>query len=177
GPEVAGLHNRAACDLRRSQESSGKALECVDPVNRAKRYTPYVIETSAGVDRTMLVVLADAYRAEVVEGETRVVLALSPRLAPIKVAVFPLVKKDGMPEMAEKIHKAFRAAGIPSFYDDSGSIGRRYRRQDEAGTPFAITVDGQSLEDGSVTVRDRDTLAQERVDAGRVVEYVRERIG
>ena len=115
-----------------------------------------------------LVVLADAYREEVVEGETRVVLALSPRLAPIKVAVFPLVKKDGMPEMAEKIHKAFRAAGIPSFYDDSGSIGRRYRRQDEAGTPFAITVDGQSLEDGSVTVRDRDTLAQDG-DAGRVV--------
>nr|PZN89135.1 MAG: glycine--tRNA ligase [bacterium] len=175
--EFEGIHNRTDFDLSRHQEYSGKKLEYVDPVNRDKRYIPYVIETSAGVDRTMLVVLADAYREEVVEGETRVVLALSPRLAPIKVAVFPLVKKDGMPEMAEKIHKAFRAAGIPSFYDDSGSIGRRYRRQDEAGTPFAITVDGQSLEDGSVTVRDRDTLAQERVDAGRVVEYVRERIG
>src|SRR5690606_29102228 len=175
--EFEGIHNRTDFDLSRHQEYSGKKLEYVDPVNRDKRYIPYVIETSAGVDRTMLVVLADAYREEVVEGETRVVLALSPRLAPIKVAVFPLVKKDGMPELAEKIHKAFRAAGIPSFYDDSGSIGRRYRRQDEAGTPFGITVDGQSLEDGSVTVRDRDTLAQERVDAGRVVEYVGERVG
>ena len=174
--EFEGIHNRTDFDLSRHQEYSGKKLEYVDPVNRDKRYVPYIIETSAGVDRTMLVVLADAYREEEVEGETRVVLSLSPRLAPIKAAVFPLVKKDGMPEMAEKIHKAFRAAGIPSFYDDSGSIGRRYRRQDEAGTPFGITVDGQSLEDGSVTVRDRDTLVQERVDAGRVVEYVRERI-
>ena len=174
--EFEGIHNRTDFDLSRHQEYSGKRLEYVDPVDRNKRYIPYIIETSAGVDRTMLVVMADAYREEEVEGETRVVLSLSPRLAPIKAAVFPLVKKDGMPEMAEKIHKAFRAAGIPSFYDDSGSIGRRYRRQDEAGTPFAITVDGQSLEDGSVTVRDRDTLAQERVDAGRVVEYVRERV-
>jgi len=174
--EFEGIHNRTDFDLSRHQEYSGKKLEYVDPVNRDKRYVPYIIETSAGVDRTMLVVLADAYREEEVEGETRVVLSLSPRLAPIKAAVFPLVKKDGMPEMAEKIHKAFRAAGIPSFYDDAGSIGRRYRRQDEAGTPFGITVDGQSLEDGSVTVRDRDTLAQERVDAGRVVEYVRERV-
>ncbi len=174
--EFEGIHNRTDFDLTRHQEYSGKRLEYVDPVNRDKRYIPYIIETSAGVDRTLLVVLADAYREEEVDGETRVVLALSPRLAPIKAAVFPLVKKDGMPELAEKIHKAFRAAGIPSFYDDAGSIGRRYRRQDEAGTPFGITVDGQSLEDGSVTVRNRDTLAQERVDAGRVVEYVRERI-
>ncbi|HEX7091355.1 MAG TPA: glycine--tRNA ligase [Longimicrobiales bacterium] len=174
--EFEGIHNRTDFDLRRHQEYSGKRLEYVDPVDRDKRYLPYIIETSAGVDRTMLVVLADAYREEVVDGETRVVLSLAPRLAPIKAAVFPLVKKDGMPEMAQRIHQALRAAGVPSFFDDSGSIGRRYRRQDEAGTPFAITVDGQSLEDGSVTVRDRDTLAQERVDAGRVVEYVRERV-
>jgi len=174
--EFEGIHNRGDFDLRRHQEYSGKKLEYVDPADPSRRYIPYVIETSAGVDRTLLVVLADAYREEVVEGEPRVVLALSPRLAPIKVAVFPLVKKDGLPEMATRIHQAFRAAGIPSFYDDSGSIGRRYRRQDEAGTPFAITVDGQSLEDETVTVRDRDTLRQERVAAGRVLDYIRERI-
>jgi glycyl-tRNA synthetase len=92
------------------------------------------------------------------------------------VAVFPLVKKDGLPELAEQIHRGFRGAAIPSFYDDSGSIGKRYRRQDEAGTPFAITVDGQTLEDGTVTVRDRDTLGQERVGTDRVVEFIRERV-
>ncbi|HEY8483443.1 MAG TPA: glycine--tRNA ligase [Longimicrobiales bacterium] len=174
--EFEGIHNRTDFDLSRHQEYSGKKLEYVDPVNRDKRYIPYIVETSAGADRLMLVVLADAYREEEVEGETRVVLALHPKLAPIKVAVFPLVNKDGMPELAAQIHRAFRAAGIPSFYDDSGSIGRRYRRQDEAGTPFAITVDGQSVTDQTVTVRDRDTLRQERVSVDRVVEYIRERI-
>ncbi|MBI4543758.1 MAG: glycine--tRNA ligase [Gemmatimonadetes bacterium] len=175
--EFEGIHNRTDFDLRRHEEYSGKRLEYVDPVDRQKRYIPYIIETSAGLDRTLLVLLVDAYREEEVEGETRVVLSLQPRLAPLKVAVFPLVKKDGLPEMATRIHQAFRAAGVPSFYDDSGSIGRRYRRQDEAGTPFAITVDGQSMEDETVTVRDRDTLRQSRVGAGRVVEYVQERVG
>ena len=104
------------------------------------------------------------------------VLRLHPRLAPIKAAVLPLVKKDGLPEVAERIHRAFRKAGIPTQYDDSGSIGKRYRRQDEAGTPFAITVDGQTLEDDTVTVRDRDTLRQQRVAVDRVLDYVRERI-
>jgi glycyl-tRNA synthetase len=105
------------------------------------------------------------------------VLSLHPRLAPIKVAVFPLVNKDGMPEMAQRIHGGLRARGIASFHDDSGSIGRRYRRQDEAGTPFAITVDGQSLEDQTVTVRHRDTLRQERIGADAVVAWITERIG
>jgi glycyl-tRNA synthetase len=174
--EFEGIHNRTDFDLRRHQEYSGKKLEYVDPVDRDKRYLPYVIETAIGVGRTVLVLLADAYREEEVEGEKRVVMGLHPRLAPLKVAVLPLVRKDGLPEMATRIHQDLRAAGLPSFYDDSGSIGRRYRRQDEAGTPFAVTVDGPSLEDGTVTVRDRDTLRQERIDAGRVVVWVRERV-
>lgn len=174
--EFEGIHNRTDFDLSRHQEYSGKRLEYVDPVDRDRRYIPYVIETSVGADRLTLVVLADAYHEEEVDGEQRVVLRLHPRLAPIKVAVLPLVKKDGLPEVAERIHKEFRAVGIPSQYDDSGSIGKRYRRQDEAGTPFAITVDGQTLEDDTVTVRDRDTLRQQRVAVDRVLDYVRERI-
>jgi glycyl-tRNA synthetase len=175
--EIEGIHNRTDFDLSRHQEFSGKKLEYVDPVDRSKRYIPYVVETSAGADRTTLAVLADAYREEELEGETRVVLGLAPHLAPIKVAVLPLVKKDGLPELAERIHRDFRARAIPSFYDDSGSIGKRYRRQDEAGTPFAITVDGQTNEDGTVTVRHRDTLEQERVGIDQVVSYLRERVG
>jgi glycyl-tRNA synthetase len=174
--EIEGIHNRTDFDLARHQEFSGKRLEYVDPVDRSKRYIPYVVETSAGADRTTLAVLADAYREEDLEGETRVVLGLAPHLAPIKVAVFPLVKKDGLPELAERIHRDFRARAIPSFYDDSGSIGKRYRRQDEAGTPFAITVDGQTNEDGTITVRHRDTLEQERVGIDQVVGYLRERV-
>ena len=104
-------------------------------------------------------------------------LRLHPRLAPVKVAVLPLVKKDGMPELAERVQKGFRAAGINSFYDDSGSIGKRYRRLDEAGTPFAITVDGDSVEQGTVTVRDRDTLQQDRVSVDGIVGYIRDRTG
>jgi glycyl-tRNA synthetase len=130
-----------------------------------------------GVDRAALVLLADAYREEEVEGEVRVVLALQPALAPIKVAVFPLGKKDGMPEIAEKLQADLRKAAIPAFYDVSGAIGRRYRRQDEIGTPWCVTVDGQTVEDGTVTVRDRDSLAQVRVAADHVVAWVRERLG
>ena len=121
----------------------------------------------------MLVVLADAYHEEEVEGEVRTVLRLHPRLAPTKVAVFPLVKKEGMPEMAERIVADLRGR-YPTFHDVSGSIGRRYRRQDEAGTPFCVTVDGQSIEDGTVTVRDRDTLKQVRVAADGIRDYLRE---
>jgi glycyl-tRNA synthetase len=174
--EFEGIHNRTDFDLGRHQEHSGKRLEYIDPVDRDKRYLPYIIETSAGADRTALVVLADAYREEEVEGEKRVVLGLHPRLAPIKAAIFPLVKKDGLPEIAEKIHHEFRAAGLKTSYDDSGSIGKRYRRQDEAGTPFGITVDGQTAEDGTVTLRDRDTLEQERIAADRVLSVVQERV-
>jgi glycyl-tRNA synthetase len=173
--EFEGIHNRTDFDLSRHQEYSGKRLEYIDPTTN-DRFVPYVIETSMGVDRAALVVLADAYREEEVEGETRVVLALNPQIAPTKVAVFPLVKKDGMPEIAEKIQAELRAAAIPAFYDLSGAIGRRYRRQDEVGTPWCVTVDGQSVEDGTVTIRDRDSLEQVRVAADKVVGWVRERL-
>jgi glycyl-tRNA synthetase len=173
--EFEGIHNRTDFDLARHQEYSGKRLEYIDAATN-ERYLPFVIETSMGVDRTLLVLLADAYREEQVEGEERVVLALSPRLAPIKAAVFPLVKKDGLPELATKLHDGLRKAALPSFYDEAGSIGRRYRRQDEAGTPWCITVDGQTNEDGTVTIRDRDTLAQSRVSSDQLVAWVRERL-
>ena len=133
------------------------------------------METSVGADRTALALLCDAYGEEQVEGETRVVLRLKPALAPIKAAVLPLVKKDGMPEIAHRIYDELRGR-FTAFYDDGGSIGRRYRRQDEAGTPFAITVDGQTTQDGTVTVRHRDTLAQDRVDAAQLVAWLGERL-
>jgi glycyl-tRNA synthetase len=174
--EFEGIHNRTDFDLTRHEEYSGKRLEYIDPVDRDKRYIPYVIETSAGADRTALVVLADAYREDEIEGEQRVLLALHPKLAPIKLAVFPLVKKDGLPELAARLHADLRASGVPSFYDESGSIGKRYRRQDEAGTPFCATIDGQTNEDGTVTIRDRDTLAQDRVAIDQVVEWVVDRV-
>ena len=140
-----------------------------------ERYIPYVVETSAGADRTTLVVLVDAYHEEEVEGDKRVVLRIHPAIAPLKAAVFPLVNKDGMPELARRLYDELRRH-YNVFYDDGGSIGRRYRRQDEAGTPFGITVDGQSTADATVTVRDRDTLAQVRVAADRLVEYLAERL-
>ena len=173
--EFEGVHNRTDFDLGRHQEYSGKRLEYIDPSTN-KRFLPYVIETAVGVDRTMLVALADAYREETVEGEERVVLGLHPALAPLKAAVFPLVKKDGLPEVARKLHEGLRAAALPSFYDESGSIGRRYRRQDEAGTPWCITVDGQTLEDQSVTIRDRDSLEQVRVGLDHVRGWIRDRL-
>jgi hypothetical protein len=173
--EFEGIHNRTDYDLARHQEYSGKRLEYIDPASN-ERYIPYVVETSMGVDRTLLVLLADAYREEEVEGEKRVLLALKPKLAPLKAAVFPLVKKDGMPEIAMKLMGDLRSSGIPSFYDQSGAIGRRYRRQDEIGTPWCITVDGQSTEDGTVTVRDRDSLEQERVGGDQVVNWITDRL-
>lgn len=173
--EFEGIHNRTDFDLGRHQEYSGKRLEYIDPGSN-QRFLPYVIETAVGVDRTMLVALVDAYREESVEGEERVVLGLHPRLAPLKAAIFPLVKKDGLPEVARKLHDELRAASIPSFYDESGSIGRRYRRQDEAGTPWCITVDGQTLDDQTVTIRDRDSLEQERVALDRVRAWIRARL-
>jgi glycyl-tRNA synthetase len=172
--EFEGIHNRTDFDLTRHQEHSGKKLEYVDAAAN-ERYIPYIVETSAGADRATLVLLVDAYREEQVEGEQRVVLKLHPSLAPLKAAVFPLVNKDGMPELARRIFDDLRGR-FNVFYDDGGSIGRRYRRQDEAGTPFGITVDGQSTQDQTVTVRDRDTLLQERVAADRVGDYLAARL-
>ena len=145
------------------------------PNNR--RYTPYVVETSVGADRTTLAVLVNAFHEETVEGEDegRTVLKLLPSLAPVKAGIFPLVKKDGMPEMAHRIAEDLRPL-YPVFYDESGAIGRRYRRQDEIGTPFGITVDGESIAEGTVTIRDRDTLQQERVQADQLRSVLQERL-
>ncbi|HEY8195843.1 MAG TPA: glycine--tRNA ligase [Gemmatimonadales bacterium] len=172
--EIEGIHNRGDFDLGRHQEYSGKKLEYFDQAQN-QRYLPYIVETSAGADRVMLTLLVDAYREEQVEGETRVVLGLLPALAPIKAGVFPLVKKDGMPEVATTLYHDLRRQ-FACFYDESGAIGRRYRRMDEAGTPFGITVDGETLSGGTVTIRHRDTMQQERVGMDRVAEYVRDRI-
>jgi glycyl-tRNA synthetase len=175
--EIEGIHNRGDFDLSRHQEYSGKRLEYVDQANN-KRYIPYVVETAAGPNRTLLALLVNAYREEQVEGEEegRVVLGFHPSLAPIKAGVFPLVKKDGMPEFADKLAHDLRKR-FPVFYDESGAIGRRYRRQDEVGTPYCVTVDGQTLQDGTVTIRDRDTLQQVRVAADRVGDIIQERLG
>jgi glycyl-tRNA synthetase len=174
--EIEGVHHRSDFDLSRHQEYSGKRLEYFDQLAN-RRYIPFVIETSVGADRTVLALLVNGYREEAVPGEDegRTVLGLHPSLAPIKAGVFPLVKKDGMPEFAERLAKELRAS-FPVFYDESGAIGRRYRRQDEVGTPFCVTVDGQSTADGTVTVRDRDTLLQERIPADGVAAFIRERI-
>ena len=174
--EIEGVHHRGDFDLTQHQQHSGKRLEYLDqPANR--RYVPFVIETSVGADRTLLAVLVNGYREETVEGEEegRTVLRILPSLAPIKAGIFPLVKKDGMPEFAGKLAAELRPH-FPVFYDESGAIGRRYRRQDEVGTPFCLTIDGQTIQDQTVTVRDRDTLVQERVAADRVREYITTRL-
>jgi len=172
--EFEGIHNRTDFDLSRHQQTSGKKLEYFDQ-ERNERYLPYVIETSLGADRLALVVLCDAYDEDTIEGESRVVLRFRPEIAPIKAAVLPLVKKDGMPEIARRIYDDLRGR-YTMFYDDGGSIGRRYRRQDEAGTPFAVTVDGQTTQDGTVTVRHRDTLVQDRVAASSLAAWLAEHL-
>jgi glycyl-tRNA synthetase len=173
--EIEGIHNRGDFDLGRHQEFSGKKLEYFDQAEN-QRYLPYIVETSAGADRVTLTLLVDAYREEQVEGETRVVLGLHPSVAPIKAGVFPLVKKDGMPELATTLYHELRRE-LACFYDDSGAIGRRYRRMDEAGTPFGITVDGETLAARTVTVRHRDSMQQERVGLDRVEGYIKEKLG
>jgi glycyl-tRNA synthetase len=158
---------------------SGKDLTYFDDLTH-ERYTPHVIEPSAGADRATLAFLCQAYSEDEVPDENgkptkRVLLRLHPRLAPIKAAVFPLVKKDGMPEVAKEIYKALKPH-LAAFYDEKGAVGRRYRRQDEAGTPFCITVDGQTLSDGTVTIRDRDTLRQWRVKKEDCLAEIQQRL-
>ncbi len=174
--EIEGIHNRGDFDLTQHQQFSGKKLEYYDQLHN-KRYVPYVVETSVGADRVTLAALVNAYREEAVEGETegRVVLGLHPSIAPIKVGVFPLTKKDGQPEFAKRVIADLRSS-LTVDYDESGSIGKRYRRQDEVGTPFCITVDGESAADDSVTVRDRDTLQQERVNTSQLAGYLTQRV-
>jgi len=177
--ELEGVAHRADYDLGAHETSSGKELTYYDDETK-ERYLPHVIEPSAGVDRFALAVLCEAYHEQEIVGakgkaETRVFMRFHPRLAPIKAAVFPLVKKDGMPETARAICNDIRKA-LPAFYDEKGAIGRRYARQDEAGTPFCFTVDGQTADDGTVTVRWRDTLEQERIDQSRCLEYLRDKL-
>ncbi len=158
--ELEGVHNRTDFDLTRHKEFSGKDLRYWDEQTKEK-YIPYIIETSAGCDRTLLTCLVDAYDEEEVKGEQRVILRLHPRIAPYKAAILPLVKKDGMPEVARKLHDDLRKK-FKVFYDEGGAIGRRYRRMDEIGTPYCFTIDGQTLEDDTVTLRDRDSMDQMR---------------
>ncbi|MFC1739368.1 glycine--tRNA ligase [Planctomycetota bacterium] len=141
-----------------------------------KRYIPYVIEPSAGIDRSALAFLVDAYDEEEVRGQTRNLLRFAPDLAPVKVGIFPLVKRDGMPEIAHEIYNDLKGY-FNCFYDEKGAVGRRYRRQDEAGTPFCITVDGQTIEDNTVTVRDRDSMEQIRVSTDQLLGHIREKLG
>src|SRR5215203_2440431 len=160
--ELEGIANRGDFDLTQHARVSGEKLEYFDG-QTGERYVPHVIEPAAGVGRSVLAFLCDAYDEDDIGGEQRTVLKLHPALAPVKVAVLPLLRKDGQPEVARDIHATLKRAGLQSEYDEGGSIGKRYRRQDEIGTPYGVTVDHQTLDDRTVTVRDRDTLAQERI--------------
>jgi glycyl-tRNA synthetase len=172
--EIEGIHNRTDYDLSRHTQASGKDLSYYNDQTK-ERFIPYIIETSAGVDRTMLVCLVDGYYEEVVKGEERTVLRLDPQIAPIKAGVYPLVKRDNMPEVAKKVEDILRPH-FKVFYDEGGAIGRRYRRQDEAGTPFGITVDSQTLQDETVTLRERDSMEQVRVKIDDLVRILNKKI-
>jgi glycyl-tRNA synthetase len=159
---------------------SGKDLSYFDDQTR-ERFVPHVIEPAAGADRGTLAFLCEAYHEDAQpdekgEMQERVVLRLHPKLAPIKVAVFPLIKKEGMPEIALSIYRDLKAAGIASYFDQQAAIGRRYRRQDEIGTPFCLTIDGETAKDNTVTIRDRDTLAQERLPIKNIVDEIQRRL-
>jgi glycyl-tRNA synthetase len=164
--ELEGIANRTDFDLKQHAAYSGENLEYFDQAT-GERYVPYVIEPAVGPDRIMLAFLVDAYTEEEVKGEERTVLKLHPRIAPTKAAVFPLSKKEPVSTIARELYDDLKG-DYRIFYDDSGSIGRRYRRQDEAGTPFCVTVDFDTIEDKQVTIRDRDTLEQERVPIAAV---------
>lgn len=178
--ELEGVANRTDYDLAQHQKFSGKDMTYFDDETK-ERYLPHVIEPSGGCDRATLAFLCEAYTEDTAPDDkgvmqARTVMKFHPRLAPVKLAVFPLVKKEGMPEVAAKIHAEAKKQGLASFYDEKGAVGRRYRRQDEAGTPFCVTVDGQTLTDQTVTIRDRDSLTQERVSVDKVVQYVMDKI-
>jgi glycyl-tRNA synthetase len=198
--ELEGIANRTDYDLRQHQRGmrtlnkwfeNDRDLTNIELSEEAKdyqsgplsyfddekkqRYIPYVIEPSAGIDRSALAFLVDAYDEEEVRGETRNLLRFHPDLAPLKVGVFPLVKRDGMPEVARNIYNELKKY-YNCFYDEKGAIGRRYRRQDEAGTPFCVTVDGQTAQDNTVTVRERDTMEQVRVVTDKLLNYFREKL-
>ncbi len=172
--ELEGIADRGTYDLDQHNKYAKKKQTYFDQQNN-KHFVPAVIEASAGVDRAFLTCLVDAYREEEVNGEQRVMLKLSPKVAPITCAVFPLVKKDNLPEIAEKIFSDIQTK-YSAFFDIGGSIGKRYRRQDEAGTPFGITVDHQTLEDNTVTLRDRDTMEQIRIPTTKVMNELKKKL-
>jgi glycyl-tRNA synthetase len=199
--ELEGVAHRSDYDLKAHMEKSGKDLTYFDEdawekdkssrgtnsfkewlkANPSKeaiekyQFVPHVVEPSAGADRFTLAVLCEAYTEDEVGGEARTVLRFHPRLAPIKAAVFPLVNRDGMPDKAQKLYRELKAE-FNVFYDDKGAVGRRYRRQDEAGTPFCVTIDGQTLQDETVTIRDRDTTEQWRVKMSAVADELHRRL-
>jgi len=198
--ELEGIANRTDYDLRQHQRGirtlnqwyeKGRDVSKVELAPEAedyqsgplsyfdeeqkKRYIPYVIEPSAGIDRSTLAFLVDAYDEEEVRGEKRNVLRFHPELAPIKVGIFPLVKREDMPQIARNIYDHLKRY-FKCFYDEKGAIGRRYRRQDEAGTPFCVTVDGQTKQDNTVTVRERDSMEQVRVSTDKLLNYIREKL-
>lgn len=181
--EIEGIHNRTDFDLKRHTEYSGKKLEYFDDQTK-ERFIPYVIETSAGASRSFMAFLLNAYEEEQVQREnldgstakeSRTVLRFHPALAPLKAAIFPLVNRDGMPEIAHKLTQDLRK-DFKVFYDDSGAVGRRYRRQDECGTPFCITIDSDTLNDNTVTIRERDSMVQERISIDKVNFYLKEKL-
>jgi len=173
--ELEGVAKRGSFDLDQHAKFSGKDLTYFDEDTKT-RFRPWVIEPALGVDRAMLAFMLDAYDEDVVDNEERIVLRLDPRLAPIKVAVYPLLRKLGQPEKAIAIRDALKKH-FTVAYDQAGSIGRRYRRQDEVGTPYGVTIDHQTMEDDTVTIRDRDAMTQERVPVARLVEVIADRIG
>ncbi|MFB6340515.1 glycine--tRNA ligase [Saccharicrinis sp. FJH62] len=172
--EVEGIHSRTDFDLSQHEKYSGKKIQYFDPELNTS-YVPYVIETSIGVDRMFLSILAGSYHEEEVKGDTRVVLKLPPVLAPFKLAVLPLVKKDGLPEKAREIIDELKF-DFNCQYDEKDSIGKRYRRQDAIGTPFCITLDHQTLEDNTVTIRHRDTMEQERVNISDLQNIISDKV-
>ncbi|MEI7791971.1 MAG: glycine--tRNA ligase [Candidatus Berkelbacteria bacterium] len=172
--ELAGVAQRTDFDLTQHEKHSGQDLKYFDEAT-GEKYVPFVVEPTMGIDRAMLACLVDAYdESDGTDGRQagEVTMRLSAKLAPIKVAVFPLVKKEGLPEIAHGIAKELRGLGIEAFYDESGSVGRRYRRQDEIGTPWCVTVDFDSLTDKTVTLRDRDSMKQERVSVAKISEII-----
>lgn len=173
--EIEGIHNRTNFDLSRHEEFSGKSLSIHDEEMKEKK-VPFVIETSAGASRGFMALLCNGYEEETVNGELRTVMRLHPAIAPVKAAILPLVNKDGMPEIAEKLENDLRPS-MKTFYDDSGAVGRRYRRQDEIGTPFGVTIDSDTLTDQTVTIRERDSMQQIRLPIDNVKAYILERIG
>ncbi|MBT3731494.1 MAG: glycine--tRNA ligase [Candidatus Marinimicrobia bacterium] len=170
--EIEGIHNRTDFDLSQHETFSGKKLQYFDQQENS-RFLPYIIETSAGLNRMLLTVLSDAFWEDT--ENNRIVLKLHPRIAPVKAVICPLIKKEGLPEKARTIVDGLK----PHFkvlYDQQGSIGKRYYRQDEAGTPFGITVDHQSMEDDSVTIRDRDTQEQTRISSDQILNFIRDKM-